>query len=100
MDFCKSCEFPLQFKVRCKLEKTEYGKSFLYNTVYSTWTDLLIMFLVPLTTLAVLNTLIYLQIQKAKKTRSQMVSKEKDEHSLAMMFISVVVVFMICNTFR
>lgn len=55
------------------------------------------MYIIPFSSLAVFNLLIFLEIRRANDTRATLSSQEKREHNLAVMLLVVVSIFFICN---
>ena len=56
-----------------------------------------VMYIVPFSLLAALNTRIYLQVRKANQERAKLSSHQQREIGMATMLICVVIVFFACN---
>lgn len=68
-----------------------------YINIYIHWMPLVVLYIIPFTTLAILNTLIYRQVRKANRERQRLSRTEKREIGLATMLLCVVLVFFLCN---
>lgn len=68
-----------------------------YVNIYIHWMSLVVLYIVPFTTLAILNSLIYRQVRKANRERQRLSRTEKREIGLATMLLCVVLVFLLCN---
>jgi hypothetical protein len=68
-----------------------------YINIYVHWASLVVLYVVPFTTLAILNTLIYRQVRRANRERQRLSRTEKREIGLATMLLCVVLVFFVCN---
>ena len=68
-----------------------------YINVYITWMYLVFMYVLPFGGLSVLNTLMYLDVRRSNERQSTLSASEKKELRLAVMLMTVVVVFQICN---
>lgn len=68
-----------------------------YVNIYIHWMSLVILYIIPFTTLAILNALIYRQVRKANRERQRLSRTEKREIGLATMLLCVVLVFFVCN---
>ena len=68
-----------------------------YINVYITWMYLVFMYILPFGGLSVLNTLMYLDVRRSNARQSTLSASEKKELRLAVMLMTVVVVFQICN---
>lgn len=68
-----------------------------YVNIYIHWMSLVVLYIIPFTTLAILNTLIYRQVRKANRERQRLSRTEKREIGLATMLLCVVLVFFVCN---
>ncbi len=58
---------------------------------------LVVMYIVPFLSLAVLNLLIYKQIRQSQAERAKLTRQEQREIGMATMLICVVIVFFVCN---
>ncbi|KAK7872157.1 hypothetical protein R5R35_001723 [Gryllus longicercus] len=76
---------------------TALRRNHLYVTVYINWLYMALLYFLPFTVLAVLNTAIYRQVRRANKERQRLSRLQKKEIGLATMLLCVVVVFFLCN---
>ena len=76
---------------------TEFGKNRIYRQVYFLWLYLLVMFFIPLTSLAVLNAFLIFAVKKSHQQRKDMNVRQSRENNVTIMLVSVVMVFMICQ---
>jgi len=79
------------------IQPTELRSNSTYISIYITWMYLVFMYVFPFGGLSVLNLLIYLDVRRSNARQSTLSSNEKKELRLAMMLMTVVVVFQICN---
>ncbi|KAK3098860.1 hypothetical protein FSP39_023800 [Pinctada imbricata] len=77
--------------------KTYLSKSEIYREVYFFWLYLFIMFFIPLTSLAILNSFLILAVKKSQQQRKDMNVRQSRENNVTIMLVSVVIVFMICQ---
>ncbi|CAD7087539.1 unnamed protein product [Hermetia illucens] len=68
-----------------------------YIRVYIHWCYLFFIYFIPFFSLAVLNCLIYRQVQKANRERQRLSRTERREIGLATMLLCVVIVFFLLN---
>ncbi|CAD7003237.1 FMRFamide receptor [Ceratitis capitata] len=68
-----------------------------YINVYIHWCYLIINYIIPFLTLAVLNCLIYRKVKLANRERQRLSRSEKREIGLATMLIFIVIVFFLLN---
>ncbi|XP_017139279.1 FMRFamide receptor [Drosophila miranda] len=68
-----------------------------YINIYIHWCYLIINYIIPFLTLAILNCLIYRQVKRANRERQRLSRSEKREIGLATMLLCVVVVFFMLN---
>lgn len=68
-----------------------------YINVYIHWCYLIVNYIIPFLTLAILNCLIYRQVKRANRERQRLSRSEKREIGLATMLLCVVVVFFMLN---
>ncbi|ODM98313.1 FMRFamide receptor [Orchesella cincta] len=71
----------------------------IYDTYYTHFSYLVLMFVTPICSLIVLNVLIYLKIREANKLRKNLSPTQKNENSLTKMLFGVVAVFLMCQLF-
>lgn len=76
---------------------TDFGKDRVYRQVYFLWLYLLIMFFIPLSSLAVLNTFLIFAVKRSQQQRKDMNVRQSRENNVTIMLVSVVMVFMICQ---
>ncbi|VDI26462.1 Hypothetical predicted protein [Mytilus galloprovincialis] len=76
---------------------TDFGKNNVYRQVYFLWLYLFIMFFIPLTSLAVLNTFLIFAVRRSHQQRKDMNVRQSRENNVTIMLVSVVIVFMICQ---
>lgn len=69
----------------------------IYINIYIHWCYLIVNYIIPFLTLAILNCLIYRQVKKANRERQRLTRSEKREIGLATMLLCVVIVFFILN---
>lgn len=77
--------------------KTNFGGNYVFQQVYYLWLYLLIMFIIPLSSLAVLNAFLILAVRQSKKQRKDMNVRQSRENNVTIMLVSVVIVFMFCQ---
>lgn len=68
-----------------------------YINYYIHWCYLIVNYIIPFLTLAILNCLIYRQVKRANRERQRLSRSEKREIGLATMLLCVVVVFFMLN---
>ncbi|ALC43006.1 FR [Drosophila busckii] len=68
-----------------------------YINIYIHWCYLIVNYIIPFLTLAILNSLIYRQVKRANRERQRLSRSEKREIGLATMLLCVVVVFFMLN---
>ncbi|EDW73578.1 uncharacterized protein Dwil_GK16576 [Drosophila willistoni] len=68
-----------------------------YINVYIHWCYLIVNYIIPFLTLAILNCLIYRQVKRANRERQRLSRSEKREIGLATMLLCVVIVFFMLN---
>ncbi|KAH8372429.1 hypothetical protein KR093_011586 [Drosophila rubida] len=68
-----------------------------YINIYIHWCYLIVNYIIPFLTLAILNCLIYRQVKHANRERQRLSRSEKREIGLATMLLCVVVVFFMLN---
>lgn len=78
-------------------EPTEFGKNDDYKQVYFLWLYLLVMFIVPLTSLTVLNIFLILAVRQSQIQRKDMNVRQSRENNVTMMLVSIIIVFIICQ---
>lgn len=76
---------------------TELGQNKIYKEVYFIYLNLLIMFFLPFTLLAYVNTCLINAIRTSRASRVQMSSSAVKENNMTLMLVSVVVVFLVCQ---
>ncbi|XP_030571590.1 FMRFamide receptor [Drosophila novamexicana] len=68
-----------------------------YINIYIHWCYLIVNYIIPFLTLAILNCLIYRQVKRANRERQRLSRSEKREIGLATMLLCVVIVFFMLN---
>ncbi|KAK3602760.1 hypothetical protein CHS0354_027756 [Potamilus streckersoni] len=86
-----------QKEITLSFEQTKLGSNKIYNEIYFLWMYLFIMFVIPLTTLAVLNTFLIRAVKRSQKQQRDMNVRQSRENNVTIMLISLVIVFMICQ---
>ncbi|KAK6178911.1 hypothetical protein SNE40_011392 [Patella caerulea] len=79
------------------VDQTEFGKSPLYHKIYFGWLYFLVMCVIPLCSLAVLNTLLIIAVKHSQQQRIDMNVRQSRENNVTIMLVSVVIVFMMCQ---
>ncbi|XP_046377973.1 FMRFamide receptor-like isoform X1 [Haliotis rufescens] len=74
---------------------TEFNKDPMYNKIYFGWSYFLVMCVIPLVSLAVLNTFLILAVRRSKAQRKDMNVRQSRENNVTIMLISVVLLFML-----
>ncbi|CAG7833204.1 unnamed protein product [Allacma fusca] len=69
-----------------------------FESDFLSWPYLIIMMLFPFTTLVVFNSLIYVKVRQANKTRKNMTSQENTDISYAVICVMITVLFLSCNS--
>ncbi|XP_067665783.1 FMRFamide receptor-like [Haliotis asinina] len=77
------------------IRPTEFNKDPLYNKIYFGWSYFLVMCVIPLVSLAVLNTFLILAVRRSKAQRKDMNVRQSRENNVTIMLISVVLLFML-----
>lgn len=77
--------------------KTEFGSNVLYNNVYYSYFYPCIMFVIPLSSLAIFNTCLIHAVKKSQKQQKDMNVRQSRENNVTIMLVSVVIVFMMCQ---
>ncbi|XP_059219521.1 FMRFamide receptor [Stomoxys calcitrans] len=72
-------------------------QNLMYINLYIHWCYLIVNYIIPFLTLAILNCLIYRQVKRANRERQRLSRSEKREIGLATMLLCVVVVFFAFN---
>ncbi|KAL9902177.1 FMRFamide Receptor isoform 1-T7 [Glossina fuscipes fuscipes] len=72
-------------------------RNLTYINIYIHWCYLIVNYIIPFLTLAILNCLIYRQVKRANRERQRLSRSEKREIGLATMLLCVVVVFFLFN---
>lgn len=76
---------------------TEFGENETYHQVYFLWLYLLIMGIIPLVSLAILNTFLILAVRQSRQQRRDMNVRQSRENNVTIMLVSVVIVFIVCQ---
>ena len=84
----ETCDYPLPSELR---------SNGAYINVYINTMYLVFMYVVPFTSLAVFNLLIYREVKRANKERARLTRLQQKEIGLATMLMVVVLVFFLCN---
>ena len=82
---------------RTEVMPTKLRLDSTYISVYITWMYLVVMYIVPFTSLALLNLRIYVQIRQSTAERAKLTRHEQREIGMATMLLCVVIVFFVCN---
>ena len=82
---------------RTEVTPTVLRQNPIYISIYITWMYLVVMYIVPFVSLAVLNLRIYIQIRHSQAERAKLTRQEQREIGMATMLLCVVVVFFVCN---
>lgn len=82
------------------LEPTEIRRDPLYSRYYVLIANSFALAFIPMTALVILNACIFRTISKATRRHNAISSNQRRDHSVALMLISVVVVFIICHSIR
>ena len=80
-----------------EVKPTDLRQNPVYVSIYITWMYLVVMYIVPFASLALLNLRIYIQIRQSTAKRAQLTRQEQREIGMASMLICVVIVFFVCN---
>ncbi|XP_037934466.1 FMRFamide receptor [Teleopsis dalmanni] len=72
-------------------------RNLTYINIYIHWCYFIVNYIVPFSTLAILNCLIYRQVKRANRERQRLSRSEKREIGLATMLLCVVIVFFLFN---
>ncbi|KAH8262031.1 hypothetical protein KR038_005952 [Drosophila bunnanda] len=72
-------------------------RSEAYINIYIHWCYLIVSYIIPFLTLAILNCLIYRQVKRANRERQRLSRSERREIGLATMLLCVVIVFFMLN---
>ena len=76
---------------------TAFHGDILYNTVYYSYLYPIIMFVIPLSSLAIFNTCLIHAVKKSQKQQKDMNVRQSRENNVTTMLVSVVIVFMMCQ---
>lgn len=76
---------------------TEFGSNTLYNKVYYSYFYPIIMFVIPLSSLAIINTCLIHAVKKSQQQQKDMNVRQSRENNVTIMLVSVVIVFMMCQ---
>ncbi|XP_039970164.1 FMRFamide receptor-like [Bactrocera neohumeralis] len=79
------------------LRPSPLRKNQTYINIYIHWCYLIINYIIPFLTLAILNCLIYRKVKRANRERQRLSRSEKREIGLATMLIFIVIVFFLLN---
>jgi hypothetical protein len=96
VQFCDSSECENNAS-KIYFEQTEFGKNNDYKQVYFFWFYLLVMFIVPLTSLSVLNIFLILAVRQSQIQRKDMNVRQSRENNVTIMLVSIIIVFIICQ---
>ena len=80
-----------------EFNKTEFGNNLLYNKIYYSYFYPFIMFVIPLSSLAIFNTCLIHAVKKSQKQQKDMNVRQSRENNVTIMLVSVVIVFMMCQ---
>jgi len=80
------------------ITSTSFGTSEFYEKVYSVYLYVLLIYIIPLILLAVLNTLLILELMRMRKRRTPSNVQENSETNMSIVLILIVVVFILCQT--
>lgn len=72
-------------------------QSQVYYYLYYIFLNLMLMYIIPLSLLSVLNTKIYMAVQRATRDRGTMTHHEQSELNIASMLVLLVAIFIGCN---
>lgn len=78
-------------------QETAHGNNFVYRRVYLAYMYPFIMFLIPLLSLAILNTCLIMAVKQSQKQRRDMNVRQSRENNVTIMLVIVVIVFMLCQ---
>ena len=78
-------------------QPTQFHGNALYNTVYYSYLYPTIMFVIPLSSLAIFNTCLIHAVNKSQKQQKDMNVRQSRENNVTIMLVSVVIVFMMCQ---
>ncbi|XP_041369740.1 FMRFamide receptor-like isoform X1 [Gigantopelta aegis] len=76
---------------------TDLEKSALYNKIYFGWLYFMVMCMIPLCSLAILNTFLILAVKRSIRQRRDMNVRQSRENNVTIMLTSVVMLFIICQ---
>ncbi len=79
------------------VQPTSFVENPLYTQIYFSWLYVPIMCIIPLVTLAILNTCLVLAVRRSQKQRKDMNVRQSRENNVTIMLASVVVVFIFCQ---
>ena len=82
---------------RTEVRPTSLRTDPTYISIYITWMYLVVMYIVPFVSLALLNLRIYVQIRHSTAERAKLTRHEQREIGMATMLLCVVIVFFVCN---
>ena len=71
-----------------------------YISVYILIANFVIMTLIPIFILTVTNFLIYTTISNISRLNKKTSKRQRRDHSVAMILVGIVIVFILCNVFR
>ena len=76
--------------------------NYYYSRDYILTANFLVMLLLPLVLISVMNTLIFLTIRRSSRRQSvtQVTSRQRRDRKVAMLLVTVVVIFIGCNMIR
>ena len=77
---------------------TDFGKSFFFDQFYMVWLYMFMIYIIPLLLLAVLNTLLIIELMKMRKRRAVSNIQENSEANMSLVLVLIVVVFICCQS--
>lgn len=82
------------------LYTTDFGNSVFYKTWYSGWLYCVIIYILPLSLLFVLNTLLILELMRMQRRRVifNSANEQSDEANMSLVLVLIVIVFIVCQT--
>lgn len=80
------------------LVDTTFGKTTFYTKVYMVWMYAVLIYIIPLTLLAVLNCLIIMELMRMRARRIGTNIQDDNEANLSLVLVLIVIVFICCQT--
>ena len=80
------------------LVDTDFGSSKFFSEIYMVWMYAILIFILPLTLLSILNTLLIVELMRMRARRLGTNIQDDNEANLSLVLVLIVIVFICCQT--